>query len=203
MRFRFCGDVDAPDWLLADIDLLSNISSQERMHALSVEVIDQLLGRSVVDFDAVETHTTDAGYSVSDVKAAVAAIRFIVCNAVKYDVEESVLKSELQQLGLPKEHTDSLNAPFREHRRELHAKFSEDSFRITQLRGVEWRVDLVLGSSSTPALNTPSVSVRFDVLRPEEGMVKPVAFEVSVDKFQVLLAELQAARAMMGELEGE
>jgi len=44
----------------------------------------------------------EANYSVSDVKAAVAAIRFIVSNAVKYDVEEGVLKHELQQLGLPK-----------------------------------------------------------------------------------------------------
>ena len=27
MRFRFCGDLDAPDWLLADIDLLSKLVS--------------------------------------------------------------------------------------------------------------------------------------------------------------------------------
>lgn len=25
MKFRFCGDLDAPDWLLADIALLSKI----------------------------------------------------------------------------------------------------------------------------------------------------------------------------------
>jgi len=25
MRFGFCGDLDVPDWLLADIDLLSHL----------------------------------------------------------------------------------------------------------------------------------------------------------------------------------
>ena len=37
-------------------------------------------------------------HSVSDVKAAVAAIRFILCNAVKYDVEEQVSRWDFNVL---------------------------------------------------------------------------------------------------------
>ena len=39
---------------------------------------------------------------ISDVKAVVAAVHFIVNNAAKYDVPPETLETELQQLGLPK-----------------------------------------------------------------------------------------------------
>jgi len=45
--------------------------------------------------------------------------------------------------------------------------------------------------------------LRFNIKRPEEGCVKPVVFEASADKLQMLLAEMKAARSMMSELEGE
>merc|ERR1712196_353654 len=104
-----------------------------------------------VDFEKVDKHTAEANYSVSDVKAAVAAIRFIVSNAVKYDVEEGVLKHELQQLGLPKEHSEALGRPYREQRDNLRHTFNENSFRLTQVDAVDWRVAVVLGHSGTSA----------------------------------------------------
>ena len=77
------------------------------MKQMCNQVIDELLGKKVVDFDKIDAHTADAKYrcyrcpcvlifmqnaafSVSDVKAAVSALRFVICNAVKYDVEEQV-----------------------------------------------------------------------------------------------------------------
>ena len=39
---------------------------------------------------------------VSDAKACIAALHFMVFNAAKFDVEDSTLTRELQQLGLPK-----------------------------------------------------------------------------------------------------
>jgi hypothetical protein len=38
----------------------------------------------------------------SDIKAAIAALSFIIANGAKYNVEDGVLSNELQQLGLPK-----------------------------------------------------------------------------------------------------
>merc|ERR1712167_302725 len=109
---------------------------------MCVQVIDELMGRKIIDFDKIDAHTADAKYTVSDVKASVAAIRFIFTNAVKYDVEEQVLKHELQQLGLPKEHSDALGRPYREQREGLRHEFAESSFRLTELNGVDWRVSL-------------------------------------------------------------
>ena len=74
---------------------------------------------------------------------------------------------------------------------------------VTQVNNVDWRVSAILATSSTAVVDAPVVSVRLDITRPEEAKPSPVVFEASKDKFDVLLSELKAARAMMGELEGE
>jgi len=43
-----------------------------------------------------------AKFEVSDIKASIAAIAFIITNAVKFNVDTATLANELQQLGLPK-----------------------------------------------------------------------------------------------------
>lgn len=67
-------------------------------------------------------------------------------------LSQQVLKHELQQLGLPKEHSDALGRPYREQREALRGYFSETSFRLTQLNKVDWRVSLVLGHEGAPTL---------------------------------------------------
>ena len=115
-----------------------------------------------------------------------------------------VLRTELMQLGLPKEHADELLSHYSKQSLALRQQFAESSFRLTQLNAVDWRVSVVLGHSGTDVVEAPVVSVRLDVTRPEEaGATKPILFEASEEKFAMLLSELKAARAMMGELEGE
>jgi hypothetical protein len=47
--------------------------------------------------------------SLDEQKAAIASLTFIILNAAKFDVTDSVLSSELQQLGLPKGKNKSFN----------------------------------------------------------------------------------------------
>ena len=41
MKFKFCGDLDAPDWLLAEITVLSRITSV-RFKLLSQQIIKHI-----------------------------------------------------------------------------------------------------------------------------------------------------------------
>jgi hypothetical protein len=43
MKFRFCGEQDAPDWILAEVSVLSKMSSV-RMKLICRQIINQLLG---------------------------------------------------------------------------------------------------------------------------------------------------------------
>jgi len=167
------------------------------------EVITHIL-TGILDLEKVLTHTTKSGLSDSDVKAVIAALDFILTNGAKYNVDEQVLVTELQQLGLPKENCDSLVRPFVESRQAMQEKLLARSLRLDTIKSVDWRVNYILSSHDFNNVNAPTVQLALSVGRPaarthEDSKGKSVehSFEIDADKFRVLLAELQIARAIM------
>ena len=103
MRFRFLGGSDAPDWLLAEVGILSKMSSV-RMKLIARQIINQLSGKGVA-YDKITklTSSTRIQLDPSDIKALIAALHFVYGSAVRWGVEGVVLLMELEQLGLPKD----------------------------------------------------------------------------------------------------
>jgi len=197
MKFKFCGELDAPDWLLKEIELLSKISVV-RIKAIIKELIHRLL-TGAIDFNRIAKHTAKTDFVESEVKASIAALSFIITNGAKYDVEAATLSNELQQLGLPKEHAEALCRALTENKDSLRAKFHAQTLRVNQVESVDWRVDYVLASSSSNNVNAPTVQLCFNVNN-DDGQSTKHAFEIDSEKFRVLLAELQTARAMMNRI---
>lgn len=56
---------------------------------------------------------------MKEVKAAIAAIVFILQNAARFNVNEQKLSIELQQLGLPKESCESLSRSYKDAKPQL------------------------------------------------------------------------------------
>ncbi|XP_022082426.1 COMM domain-containing protein 4-like isoform X2 [Acanthaster planci] len=195
MRFRFCGGLDCPDWVLAEISILSKITSV-KMKLLCAQVIKDLLG-DCIDYEKVYKLTADAKYETGDVKASIAALNFILSSAAKYNVDGESLSNELQQLGLPKEHSAALCRSYQDKLEVLQQRFKEDSLRVSKLDNVEWRVDYILGSSELKDVNEPSVCLRLHIRNPDNGSVKPTSFNMSADKFRIFLSELRQTQKLM------
>jgi len=141
-KFRFCGDLDCPDWILAEISILSKLTSV-KMKLLCTQVVKDILGEGI-DYGKVAKLTSDAKYEESDVKASLAALTFILSSAAKYSVDGESLDNELQQLGLPKENAGSLCKVYADNMVKLQQVFSEQSLRVSTLEAVDWRVDYLL-----------------------------------------------------------
>lgn len=127
-RFRFCGDLDCPDWVLAEISTLAKISSV-KLRLLCSQVLKELLGQGI-DYEKILKLTADARFESGDVKATVAVLNFILSSAAKHSVDGESLSSELQQLGLPKEHAASLCRCYEEKQSPL-----QEHLRAGSLRG--------------------------------------------------------------------
>ncbi|XP_065884665.1 COMM domain-containing protein 4-like [Dysidea avara] len=195
MKFRFCGDLDCPDWVLAEISILSKITSV-KMKLLSVQVIKDILGNEI-DYQKVAKLTADAKYEESDIKASVAALNFILTSAAKYSVDSESLSHELQQLGLPKEHTSSLCKAYGDNLTDLQLSLRQQSLRVSRLQGVEWRVDHVISSSYLQDIGEPCVQLKMNKEDVDNGEVASVSFTSSADKFRILLTELKQAYNVM------
>ncbi|XP_047676119.1 COMM domain-containing protein 4 isoform X2 [Tachysurus fulvidraco] len=180
MRFRFCGDLDCPDWVLAEISTLSRISSV-KMKLLCVQVIKDILDEGI-DYDKVAKLTSDAKFA-------------------KHDVDGESLASELQQLGLPKEHTTGLCKSYEDKHTALQEKLKGSSLRLGCLEAVNWRVDYTLSSSELKEVNEPTVQLKLQAQDPESGSTETTVVSVTADKFRVLLTELKQAQAMMNALQ--
>lgn len=132
MKFRFCGDLDCPDWVLAEISVLSKLSNM-KMKSLAMRIIESLESEKSRPFDLralfdqvgiSSSHDAQAQFALSDMKGSVAAIEFLLTCAVRHsplsisttssetssaNAYQSVLATEWQQLGLPKEHASTLS----------------------------------------------------------------------------------------------
>jgi hypothetical protein len=190
MRYRFAGNVDVPEWILSEVGTLSKISCV-RLKLITRQLIAQLAGGTLDVEKVTKLVGEKAGFTWSDIKAALAAISFILRGAVRFDVDEGafaapfppplllspsiptpllsppfltvVLNAELQQLGLPKENSDGVSRPYRIHRERLRAQAVLDSLRAPRLVSLDWRVDAVVATSALGSL------------RREGGLGEPVA----------------------------
>lgn len=128
MRFRFCWDVDCPDWLLAEIATLSKLSSV-KLRLLAGSVAKSIYEASL-NYDVVTKLSNDAKLSEDGAQAAVAAVRWVLKSAAGAAVTPSVLDSELQQLGLPKEHAAALTRVYGDHLQRLTQHLHQTSLKV-------------------------------------------------------------------------
>eukprot|EP00057_Strongylocentrotus_purpuratus_P001657 XP_001200580.2 PREDICTED: COMM domain-containing protein 4 [Strongylocentrotus purpuratus] len=198
MRFRFCGDLDCPDWVLAEISILSKITSV-KMKLLCGQVIKDLLGDKI-DFEKVYKLTADAKYESSDVKASIAALSFILSSAAKYNVDGESLSNELQQLGLPKEHSTALSRSYGDKREKMQESFRSRSLRLSKFDSVDWRVDYILGSSEIETIKEPNLQLRLKLQDTDTDAINVTSFSISSEKFRTLLSELQQTLTLMDGL---
>ncbi|XP_077794785.1 COMM domain-containing protein 4-like [Macaca mulatta] len=106
-RFRFCGDLDRRDWVLAEISHLSPW------------------------YENILKLKADAKFEYGNVKATVAVLSFILSSAAKHSVDGGWLSSELQQLGLPKKHVASLCHSYEEKQSPLQKHLGSATYAVS------------------------------------------------------------------------
>lgn len=169
------------------------------MKLLCGQVIKDLLG-SNIDYEKVNKLTADAKFESGDVKASIAALSFILSSAAKYSVEGDTLSNELQQLGLPKEHSLSLCKSYSDSLKNLQDEFRRKSLRLSQIESVEWRVDYVISSSTLKEVNEPNIQLCLKIKNPDTKKVEAVSFTMVADKFRVFLNEMKQAQTAIESL---
>ncbi|NXS13572.1 COMD4 protein, partial [Neodrepanis coruscans] len=186
-RFRFCGDLDCPDWVLAEISTLAKISSV-KLKLICAQVLRDLLGEAMEVSTRLPLLPSILSTELGDVKATIAVLGFILSSAAKHNVDSESLSSELQQLGLPREHASGLCRSYEEKQNFLQDSLRACSLRLSQLCSVHWRVDYTLSSSELQEVNEPLVHLTFNVQDRECERTTAVPVSLSADKFRVLLS---------------
>uniref|UniRef100_A0A6A7G9Y0 COMM domain-containing protein 4-like n=1 Tax=Hirondellea gigas TaxID=1518452 RepID=A0A6A7G9Y0_9CRUS len=200
MRFRFCGDADCPDWLLQEIQILSRLSSV-RMRLLCRHVLKTIYGEGTShDKISMLTKGRHLHFSLSDVKAIVAALHFILSSGAKYEVAPGDFSQELQQLGLPKDICRSIVKSYSTNLVKLREHFEKTTLQLPGVTNVEWRVDYILSSNHLDTVNAPAIRMNLELSGTNSSSPKSQGFEMTADKFRIFLNDLKSAQSIMNEI---
>ena len=214
MRFRFCGDLEAPTWLLHEVPTLSEVSSV-RLKLLAKQVLHRILHGSL-DEAKVLRFTTPKGAEpdLAVARGTISAIHFLIASAVKRASAVRPLPSAFRaRRGGETRPRDRSHRPRRACRRY---DVDDDTFstEIEQLGLPRENAAAILRpyresksalrskfAADTFAVSKTSAvdwSVRRDGSAFTLRMTDPdVALDVDPDKFAVFLHEMNQVKAMM------
>lgn len=182
MKFRFCGEGDCPDWVLAEINTLSRLSS------VKLKALSELVAKSIVNppFDIDEAVKLFADSKLDkdiDLKTSIACITFALGSAVNFNCDPGLFSSELQQLGLPREHSQAIRKVYTNHSANLAASLRSKSLRIRPLKEVT--------ATANDAIRCVSLQIEVDDNKQTVNLSKEQA--------EMLLKELKAVRELMNQ----
>ncbi|RNA30365.1 COMM domain-containing 4 [Brachionus plicatilis] len=202
MKFRFCGDLDCPDWILAEIATISKISSIKAKQLTNL-VSYSIIKNEEIEKEKLEKLANDSKLEFNDIKACVALLEFVLKCSVKYGCNGEILSSELQQLGLPKEHSTSICKVYDDIQSKLEVCLKNSSLKLNGLESITWRLDYIFSSNLNPKINEPLVNVKFKINN-IQNVNKPydsVTISLDSNKLKLLIHELKQARSLMSQYE--
>ena len=192
MRFKLCGGNDAPEWILKEIVVLSEISAV-RFKLLVIVMLRHLLGGKLELQKIRKYLSIMEGVGISEEKAILAAISYILSNAAKYKVSTEDVALELQQLGLPREHTMMMKRPLVKYIHLLTKRLRSKVLRINPIDDpIKWRLDYIVSNNNLRNVNQFQVTLKLS---------DDVSFMVNRDQVSVLLHELRQASALISQID--
>lgn len=144
MKFKFCGNIDCPDWLLSEIIYLTKISSV-KLRILSNQACTYILtkGRNHPDLKKI---LEEMNFTSDEASIIISVLEFILKNAAKFDVDELALNQELLQLGLMQENADSISKVFKNQKIKLREKLKDSVQFFNTIKGIEYKMSYVLSN---------------------------------------------------------
>ncbi|PSN46263.1 COMM domain-containing protein 4 [Blattella germanica] len=149
-------------------------------------VVRPLIGEKI-DYERITKLTADAKFEPGEVKACTAAIIFILATSARHGVDGETLSSELQQLGLPREHSLSLCRVYSDHLTSISDHLRKKSLRLSHLKDAQWRVDTVLMDDNTVV---PELRLGLQLSEPLSEKQATVNLNIDAVQLKILLKGL-------------
>lgn len=128
---------------------------------------------------------------VGNQKTAIACLRFLIINAARHNADVSTFGEELQQLGLPKEHSASLCKVHTENHQAIRKKLQEESLKVNELLSVS-------AEESSTAISC--IQLNLDIGEPTSSTEKLLIHKRDA---KVLLENLKEMREIMEKYDFE
>ncbi len=147
MRFKFCGNIDCPDWLITEITYLTKFTSV-KLRIISNQICRFIInkGANIQDLKKI---LDEMNLNEQESKIVISVLDFIFRNSAKFDVEDNALSQKLQQLGLPQENAESISKVFKNQKLKLREFLKNDIFSFNIINDVNFKNSYTLSDNYT------------------------------------------------------
>ena len=102
MRFDFCGNMDCPEWVLAEISLVNRMSSV-KLKLIMVQLVKKVVGAgsfkvvecATFDLEKLQKLCRDQKLDPEETRRLLAILEFCLTQAAKHDVQDQVFNKDL------------------------------------------------------------------------------------------------------------
>ena len=147
MRFEFCGNIDCPEWVVAEIPLVNKMSAVKLKIMLS-QLVKKVSGLQY-DLDKLHKLCKDQKLDIEESRCLLAILEFVMAQAAKHDVSEQVLGKDLMQMGVAIENSNGITKVFGENQDALVKAMKNQSMRVSQMENMSYKISYVMASSFT------------------------------------------------------
>uniref|UniRef100_A0A1B0EVW2 Uncharacterized protein n=2 Tax=Phlebotomus papatasi TaxID=29031 RepID=A0A1B0EVW2_PHLPP len=127
-------------------------------------------------------------------RSAFACLRFLLTSAVRHNTPPAIFEAELQQLGLPKEHSAGLCRTLGEFSERLQDFLNSQSLSVNELEDVH-----CVPSETLPDCVNLRLGIKNEIIN---GLPQKTEHSVTIHKSQlpILIKELKSARDVVEKL---
>ena len=136
MKFKFCGNVDCPDWLITEIIYLSKITP------VKLRILGNLICKYIMkegDTVKIKKILEEMNLKPEEITIVISSLCFIIKSSGKFNVDDMVLSQELQQLGLPQDTADAISKVYKKNKDLLRNYLKEDIFSFNRVSDVHYK----------------------------------------------------------------
>ena len=136
MKFKFCGNVDCPDWLITEIVYLSKITP------IKHRILGNLICKYIMkegDTQKIKKMLEEMNLTQEEITIVISSLCFIIKSSAKFNVDDMVLSQELQQLGLPQDTADAISKVYKKNKDILRGYLKEDIFSFNRVSDVHFK----------------------------------------------------------------
>lgn len=136
MKFKFCGNVDCPDWLITEITYLTKITP------VKLRILGNLICKYIMkegDTQKINKILEEMNLTPEEITIVISSLCFIIKSSGKFNVDDMMLSQELQQLGLPQDNADAISKVYKKNKDALRAFLKEDIFSFNKISDVHYK----------------------------------------------------------------
>ena len=136
MKFKFCGNVDCPDWLITEIIYLSKITP------VKLRILGNLICKYIMkegDTQKINKILEEMYLSPEEITIVISSLCFIIKSSAKFNVDDLIFSQELQQLGLPQDNADAISKVYKKNKDILRNYLKEDIFSFNKINDIHFK----------------------------------------------------------------